>query len=39
MRRLLVALAFFAACAVALSFLVLPLVALLTDRPPGTLVT
>ncbi len=38
MRRLLVALAFFAACAVALSFLVLPLVALLTDRPPGTLI-
>lgn len=38
MRRLVIVLAFFAACAVALSFLVLPLLALLTDRPPGTLV-
>ena len=37
MRRLLVALAFFAACVVALSFLVLPLVALFTHVPPGTL--
>ena len=38
MRRLLVALAFFAACVVALSFLLLPLVALFTHVPPGTLV-
>lgn len=38
MRRLLVALAFFAACVVALSFLLLPLVALFTHTPPGTLV-
>jgi len=37
-RRLLVALAFFAACVVALSFLLLPLVALFTHTPPGTLV-
>jgi molybdate transport system permease protein len=37
-RRLLVALAFFAACVVALSFLALPLVALFTHVPPGTLV-
>ncbi len=37
MRRLLVALAFFAACLVALSFLLLPLVALFTHVPPGTL--
>ena len=37
MRRLLVALAFFAACVVALSFLLLPLVALFTHVPPGTL--
>jgi molybdate transport system permease protein len=36
-RRLLVALAFFAACVVALSFLLLPLVALFTHVPPGTL--
>jgi molybdate transport system permease protein len=36
-RRLLVALAFFAACLVALSFLLLPLVALFTHVPPGTL--
>jgi molybdate transport system permease protein len=36
-RRLLVALAFFAACVVSLSFLVLPLVALFTHVPPGTL--
>ena len=38
MRRPLVALAFFAACVVALSFLALPLVALFTHVPPGTLV-
>ena len=38
MRRLIVALAFFAACLVALSFLLLPLVALFTHVPPGTLV-
>jgi molybdate transport system permease protein len=37
-RRLLVALAFFAACVVALSFLALPLAALFTHVPPGTLV-
>jgi molybdate transport system permease protein len=37
-RRLLPALAFFAAAAVALAFLVLPLVALLTHAPPGHLV-
>jgi molybdate transport system permease protein len=36
-RRLLVTLAFFAACVVALSFLLLPLVALFTHVPPGTL--
>ena len=38
MRRLAVALAFFAACLIALSFLALPLVALLTHRSPATLV-
>ena len=37
LRRLAVAVLFFAASAVALAFLVLPLVALLTDRPPGDL--
>jgi molybdate transport system permease protein len=37
-RRLIVALAFFAACLVALSFLLLPLVALFTHVAPGTLV-
>jgi molybdate transport system permease protein len=36
-RRLLIATAFFAACVVALSFLALPLVALFTHVPPGTL--
>jgi len=36
-RRLLIALAFFAACVVSLSFLALPLVALFTHVPPGTL--
>ena len=38
LRRLAVAVMFFAASAVALAFLVLPLAALLTDRPPGDLV-
>src|ERR1039457_3419054 len=37
MRRLAVALAFFAASFIALSFLALPLVALLTHRSPATL--
>ena len=37
-RRVLLALAFFAASAIALAFLVLPVIALLTDRPPGDLV-
>jgi molybdate transport system permease protein len=37
-RRLLPALAFFAAAAVALAFLVLPLAALLTHAPPGHLI-
>lgn len=37
MRRLLVALAFFAGCAVTLAFLVLPIVALFTHVAPGTL--
>jgi molybdate transport system permease protein len=36
-RRLLVALAFFVVCGVALSFLLLPLVALFTHEPPGAL--
>ena len=39
MRRLVVAVAFFAACAIALAFLALPLLALLTHRSPGTLVS
>ncbi len=37
-RRLLLALAFFAASALALAFLALPLIALLTHEPPGRLV-
>ena len=37
-RRLLLALAFFAASAFALAFLALPLIALLTHEPPGRLV-
>ena len=36
-RRLLVAVLFFAASATALAFLILPLAALLTDRPPSSL--
>jgi molybdate transport system permease protein len=38
-RRLALALAFFAASALALSFLALPLLALLTHRSPGTLIS
>ena len=38
MRRVLVAVAFFAASGFALAFIALPLVALLTHRPPGTLI-
>jgi len=38
LRRLLVAVAFFVASAVALAFLALPLIALLTHRPPSALV-
>ncbi len=37
LARLLVAIAFFAAAALALAFLVLPLIALLTHEPPGRL--
>jgi len=37
-RRLLLPVVFFAAAAIALAFIALPLVALLTHRPPGTLV-
>jgi molybdate transport system permease protein len=37
-RRVLVAVAFFAASAFALAFIALPLAALLTHRPPGTLI-
>ena len=39
MRRALAAVAFFGASAIALAFLVLPLVALLTHRSPGTLIS
>src|SRR5579872_7458281 len=38
MRRLSAPIVFFAAAAVALAFVALPLVALLTYRPPGTLI-